>query len=391
MEGNAAECRSPRVKHAEVWLGAGFDTQAGENHEYKEYGSDFHLLLTDQANDIAEQPWHKNGLLFGTGRDAFRALLTYGMKERGWRRFLVPSYFCQRVVASFLTTGIDVVAYEDNPTLPAPRCENIELKSGDVVLAVNYFGLRPATDIKAIYGNDIEVIEDHTHDPWSDWAYNSTADWCVVSLRKMLPAPDGGVLWSPAGHPMPYPTKLSDGHRQASLEKLAAMSLKGLYLNNQSINKEVFLRLARSGEAQIASGEISGISDWSGSMLNIFPTQLWRRQRRLNYQALYDVLADVSWLTMFRAEENIGSCPFSGIVVFNTPGRRAYIQQKLIDSHIYTAVLWPLENPAVKGIDQAGLDLSRRMISVYCDMRYSTKDMSYVGSRIKEIGASYRE
>jgi hypothetical protein len=53
------------------------------------------------------------------------------------------------------------------------------------------------------------------------------------------------------------------------------------------------------------------------------------------------------------------------------------------------SVLWPLEVPVVEGIPQEHIDESRRMISVYCDMRYDEHDMRYVASLITDIGSSY--
>jgi hypothetical protein len=40
------------------------------------------------------------------------------------------------------------------------------------------------------------LVEDHSHDPFSPWAVGSSADYAFCSLRKTLPVPDGGLLWS---------------------------------------------------------------------------------------------------------------------------------------------------------------------------------------------------
>ena len=40
----------------------------------------------------------------------------------------------------------------------------------------------------------IVLIEDHIHDPLSDWSQSSNADYAVASLRKTLPVPIGAML-----------------------------------------------------------------------------------------------------------------------------------------------------------------------------------------------------
>jgi hypothetical protein len=66
---------------------------------------------------------------------------------------------------------------------------------------MNYFGLRTPPDLELPEG--VEVLEDHSHDPVSAWAEQSSADFCLASLRKTLPINDGGALWSPVGHRLP--------------------------------------------------------------------------------------------------------------------------------------------------------------------------------------------
>ena len=114
--------------------------------------------------------------------------------------------------------------------LRATENSKIDWRLGDAIFWVNFFGL----GIKPPFGfvpDWVEIIEDHTHDPWSVWAYESTANWCVASLRKTLPLGNGGVLWSPAGHPLPSASPVTPERHTAALEKfLAAMLLKKRYL-----------------------------------------------------------------------------------------------------------------------------------------------------------------
>src|SRR5689334_13782414 len=60
-------------------------------------------------------------VLFGSGRDAIRAVLEHGMRTFGWKRCLLPCYYCGEVVSAIKACGIDIAWYEDLPTLSAPR------------------------------------------------------------------------------------------------------------------------------------------------------------------------------------------------------------------------------------------------------------------------------
>lgn len=350
-----------------------------------EHGSEFQWLA-DWTESPLPMPWGEKNLFFGSGRHAFRALLSYGIFSRNWRRLWVPSYFCQDVVESFISTNIKVTLYQDSPWNVAPRFDQIDFRSGDVLLLVNYFGLRAKNRVNGNYPSDIEIIENHTHDPWSDWARTSTADWCIASLRKTLPLPGGAVLWSPAGHHLRSAVPVTPVHLKASLEKFAAMVLKSWYLQGYPIEKETFRRLAISGEQHIASGKVSGMPEWTKPLLSAFPVAKWRDRKRLNHQVLSAALADLPWVDVLQAERYIDTCPFSGILVFDSAKRQLHVKGELSFSRIYPAILWQLDKPMAEGISQRDLDFSRRMLSIHCDMRYDENDMNYVASLIREYG-----
>ncbi|UCG42174.1 MAG: hypothetical protein JSU73_09880 [candidate division WOR-3 bacterium] len=323
-------------------------------------------------------------MLFGTARDALRGLLADGSTRRCWRRLWIPSYFCQDVVASLRSTGIVLVTYTDDPENPL-TVGNARFLPGDALLVVNYFGLRGMPSYDRLLPDTVAIIEDHTHDPWSVWAINSEADWCVASLRKTLPVPDGAVLWSPVGHPLFSEPALTVDRRAASLEKLAAMALKALYLEGLLGDKEFFRRLAISGEGRIASGDVSGITEWTRALLRTFPTGTWRERRRENHRVLLSAIGGIPWATVLRPQDAVDVCPFSGIVLFDSAERRDHVRECLMASRVYPTILWPLESLALPGIPPENVDFSRRMLSIHCDMRYSRADMLRVAEMIRLI------
>lgn len=355
-----------------------------------EQGSEFHWIPVSSNGGVAKAPWEEAPGLYGSGRDALRALLSHGMSECGWHRIHIPSYFCQKVAGDILSTGIEVTVYPDRPDTPLSHHDSIKGKPGDVVLLVNSFGLRSKAYARVADRGDFEIIEDHSHDPWSSWARESDADWCLASLRKTLPIPDGGVLWSPRGKMLPTLAQVTPEHQSASFEKLAAMKLKSLYLSGGSATKEDFRRLAVSGECHIAAGPVSGMSVWTENLLQSFPVESWRMRRRSNHKTLCDALQDIFWVQALAPDSYAADTPFSCVLVFDTSARRAFVQERLAESHVYAAILWPLDEPVVDGIPNDSIDLSRRMLSVHCDMRYDERDMFRVAAMISDFGEGYR-
>ena len=347
-----------------------------------EYGSEFHFVR-ESAERPTSMPWGDAHVLTGSGRDALRSLILLGMAERGWTSLWVPSYFCQEVVSGVVATGIAVRTYHFGPLDSALPAGVSDLRRGDALLVPNFFGMRSGIDLNGAGDTGVEVIEDHTHDPFSGWAHRSTADWCIASLRKTLPIPDGGVLWSPRGHDLP---PLTEDRKTASGRKLLSMFLKEAYLDGGPITKNAFRELAIAGEDQMASGEASAMLDWSRDLLSGFPIDDWRSRRRANHGTMSQMLADLDWAQVLRPDPGDGVCPFSAVLITDSHDRREHIRRQLIASGVYPAVLWSLDEPVVDGIPPEHVDLSRRMLSIHCDMRYNCPDITHVCSLVSRFG-----
>jgi hypothetical protein len=355
-----------------------------------EQGSEFHMMENIRKDERFESPWNRDGLFFGTGRDAMKAILFLGMASMGWKRLWVPAYFCQKVVGAILETGINVQCYQS--WYPGEKGENdspCTVIKGDVVLVVNHFGLKSEIKLGFDISDAAAIIEDHTHDPWSSRAFNSKADYCIASLRKTLPVPDGGVLWSPRNLRLPVLPPLTEEHRRAVGNKLEAMELKDLFLKGEIADKSRYRTLSLSGEANLCGRNVSAISEWTAQKFREFPIFEWREVRKRNHQALLEALSPLLYVKVIRFSIETDIVPFSCILLFDSAERREFVRTKLIEASIYPAILWPLEKPAVQGIPEAHVDASRRMLSVHCDMRYSTQNMYRVADYIRNFGEEF--
>lgn len=343
-----------------------------------EHGSEFHWV--DFPPGQPRWPWGEGALLYSTGRDALQALMKLGRARHGWRRLWLPSYFCQDVVRSLLGCGLDCCVYPDHPLRSAPDL-SLDVGRADVVFIANYFGLREGVDVAGLKQRGAAIVEDHTHDPWSRWASESQADYCIASLRKTLPLPDGGALWSPRGATLPTKPELSASRARAADEKLQAMLLKRLYLQGHSIDREAFRSLAIRGEQGLETGGPSDVSPLLRAVLHVFPVDEWRSTRRSNWNAFLEV-AGASDHVRVVEPANKDCVPFSCIVLLPSEGIRNAVRASLIDARIYPAILWTLEQPAISGIDEDASNVSKRMLSLHCDGRYTADDLARVAREL---------
>ncbi|MCK4783072.1 MAG: hypothetical protein KAV87_04925 [Desulfobacteraceae bacterium] len=85
---------------------------------------------------------------------------------------------------------------------------------------------------------------------------------------------------------------------------------------------------------------------------------------------------------VLQGEPGDATCPFSGFLIFESPEIRDRVQQQLIEAKIYPAILWPPDKPILEGVSTENQELSRRALSLHCDMRYTEQDMQRVAALI---------
>jgi hypothetical protein len=290
------------------------------------------------------------------------------------------------VLEPLVAAGIEIVAYPDGPGRPPPVLADLGLVEGDALLVVNHLGLRSAPDLTGASRRGIDVIEDHTHDPWSPWAFASMADFCLASLRKTLPLPDGAVVWSPPHHRLPSEPPATPEHERAAAAALQGAILKGLALGGQEIGPDDYRPIVVAAEDELARARPSAITALSRFLLSIAPVAEWRAARRQNFEVLATELERHGHVEVLRPQSP-GAAPFVVTITFQSGEERDRCREELIAARIYPAVLWPLERTVVDDIPDADLSLSRRVLSLHCDMRYAPADLRRVASTMTPVPA----
>ncbi len=343
-----------------------------------EFGSDFHHIAQFQGKGNTMHDIYPNANYYADGRQ----VLIHLYRSQGWQRLWVPEYFCYDVIASLKEAGLNLMFYQDWPDYHDydNTLENLQrnghLRHTDAVLRLNYFGMRSYR--KAAYLSVAAVVEDHTHDLIGDWAVHSTADWCIASLRKTLPIPEGGMLWSPKGLPLPEAPERSAQNEKIAAIRWEAMKLKAGYLAGEKIEKSFFRAGFVNTEDYFDYSPICSLDNTSQEYLDTFNVREWYGRKRDNWNVLHTIRKD--GVHILKPEDENGY-PFSLILLFDNIDERDRVRKALIEHQVYPAILWDIPSPTNWEI----FHFSRGMLSIHCDGRYSSDDILQLKSIIESV------
>ncbi len=334
----------------------------------KEFGSDFHYIDTYTSGRAHLTDVFRGATLLADGRQCIVVLI----RQYGWKRIWMPDYFCYEVIETIKEqTGITVKFYEDTP-LHEGQVENLPFREGDVLLRMNFFGIR---DKRSNANIPCPVIEDHTHDPFGHWALYSDADWCISSIRKILPLPEGGMMWSPKGHRLTVDLQPSEENEQIASTRWEGMEMKTAYLNGEDVSKDEFRRHYTETEEWFDHAEPSLLDEQSKTVVSKqLDINLWQGAKRKNW-ALLQRLVNSDVCKILNPEDETCTM-FSLVLLFDNKETRDKVRKHLIDACVYPAILWAVPESAS---ENAG-NFSERMLSIHCDGRYSIEDIQQLAS-----------
>ena len=338
----------------------------------KEFGSDFHFIEADGFKGPCIQDLFHNPTMLADGRQCLVALI----RQYGWKRIWFPDYFCYEVIETIRNqTDIEILFYEDNP-LSECRVEDLPFENCDVLLRMNYFGVRKSRSNANI---PCPVIEDHTHDLLSQWALHSDADWCIASVRKTLPLPEGGIMWSPKDYSLTVELPSSQENERIATTRWQGMEMKAAYLNGEDIRKEDFRQCYTETEEWFDQAEPVLIDrrscDYLTRRLDI---NTWLRAKSWNWKLLSSLI-DQSLCKILMPEDKACN-PFSLVMLLESNELRQLVRNRLIRASIYPAVLWALPESA----SPISRDFSGRMLSIHCDGRYNEADIRQMAFMVNE-------
>ncbi len=344
-----------------------------------ELGSEFNLKLEDiveKSDNIYKYLADYDTMYFNSGRSGFMALDAILPKGK----VLVPGYLCDCVIESFKNHDVEFIKV--NECLEYDVEEFFNKLDYDVVAVVlmNYFGHLQDPDLikqiekwKETY--DFIVIEDTTHSIFSNPL--TIGDYGICSLRKWLPIPDGGVLYSKKSLD---DIRSNDYNRNENINKAYGMILKTLYLENGfDFNKEYRNIFAKSEERLDFQEMPLLISSFSQYLMRCIDIKDMVLKRQENGKYIYSSLkksGNMDFVVNFKRDE----CPLTVPIYIEN---RNVFRKYLIDNNIFCAVHWPIEN-TVLGENRWAVNISDSIISLPIDQRYDKKDLDYMLDIIKK-------
>ena len=334
-----------------------------------EYGGDFHLMPMGCAPYVRlPEPsrW------YALGRHALSALAKFSSGTL-W----VPCYFCPEVT-SYWAKHFHIVRYCDTPDKPAPDWTTLHPGPSDLVLAVDFFGVREMS-CWSEWRRSVEciLVEDYTHDVTCPAIETTHADYAFASLRKTLAVPEGAVLWSPRKLRLPE----SAATPSAGM-KLGAMALKAEYIAGRGGPelKRAYRQLQIGAENKLTEAPVAGPSAFTTEVLRAGVPAEFFAKRTQNVHALVTGCCENAGLKPLFVEWPNGATPFALLLVFRSRLDRDTFRSGLRDRGVYCPVHWEVEGQCSHAVD-----LASRMLSIPADHRYTSEDVQRVAREMSSL------
>lgn len=368
----------------------------------REIGSIFEIDRKQLKSDSRPAGWeidsfHKKGYqeccMVSSGRDALTLALRQIGQDRGGKRLrcLLPMYTCDTVIAPFEQSGVQIMYYSvDRRMRPDVALfeRQLEMDRPDVVVVHAHYGVDTLAAVRPLLQRFQQrgglVIEDLTQCIFMPLDY--TADYYVLSLRKWLGIPDGGMAVSKRR----FTGAVAQERVDFTEQKMQAMTAKYDYLMRAersepgaAADKQAFLSKHRAAEGLLDRDTgVYRMSEKAMRLLRQADMVQVKQRRAANAAYLSRILKNcpgiVCPLTYTGAEAPL----YFPVYVEN----REKVQQYLSAQDIYAPVLWPV--PAQIGSLEKQTDyIYRQMLAIPCDQRYGREEMDWVALHLRRAAA----
>lgn len=333
-------------------------------------GSSFNAVEARTLENFNLENYIKKYQLFYTGRHAIRHLIDHLQETKTISKIWLPNYYCQHVTAWLKQVYQNSIeTYSINPFEIKTSFNSYHFASSeDIVILNNFWGIYnyhlPQEKNKPIF------IEDHSHGWLSDSCLHSNADYCFASLRKTLPVPLGGIIWSNKNS-LPEKSKNFKEQRDFTIawnEILKAMKLKTKKLHgDESILNQEYLQLIAEYEQFLhEQHQVVTVQQEHGNVLKTFLNKDYRSYKSVNLSYLIPQIKTNNFFQIISLKKDFS---FGLHLVFKDRAVLNMLKSDLIRNKIYPSELWP---------DNAIEFELKFLLNIHLDFRYSKKDMDFI-------------
>jgi hypothetical protein len=309
-------------------------------------------------------------LAFVNASSAFAHLLEAYKTGAVW----LPAYICAEFARA---VPVDRLRYYPLDAELSPQVDALQktVRSGDIVVAVDFFGRPPSASFLGYVSShrDILFVEDCAQA--LDTAAQLWGDWRLYSPRKVVGVPDGGLLVACSARA--NATNLTGSVRDDVDAFELAKPQIARFEDTDETHNEIWhaLNQAKEGSLSISNRRISRLS-WS--LLGLLDAEGIARKRRQNFVTLAARLE--AWA--FLPELNPQFVPL-GFPVRLPAGARARVEDYLFKQRVFPAVHWRnLPSPAREFPDEHAL--AGTLLTLPCDQRYGAAEMEHVVTQFLE-------
>lgn len=352
----------------------------------KEYGYEYDAL-TDEAlyrETIGKTATKKyNGAYcLRSGRDALKVVA----REYKNATILIPALACDSMVQPFEQYNHNVIFYKYKDTLEIDFDYLLSLinKYKDsiiIFLFMNYFGIESISrerinNLKKSFGN-IVFLNDITHTFPYEKKEDFIADYTIVSLRKWVNIPDGGLLWAKKD----LKNHSFDKDLSFFEKRLYAQNLRNKFLEIGDLSLKEEYRNIFSTVTEIINNSLqpSLMSEYSYEMLKKINFETIRKKREENAKTIIDILKRENKIKIIQKSNKNSNLYVPIVIDFRNE------KQKVLSSFgIFNTIIWPLRNKQ-KQLCRYARYIEEHILAIPCDQRYTIEDMKHISYEIVRV------
>ncbi len=332
----------------------------------------YHHNKDSVLNYLLDQNGSSGPVFYRDGRQAIKSVLL-DIADLNKKICLLPSYLCKSIKQPFKELELNTRYYGHQPGLKPV----IESRIKDTLMyIIDYFGVEMISndEILELTENNI-VILDITHSLFDEKRLRLKHEnlYSIASLRKSFPIPDGSIVH----HASPDFETIEDAP-EGYEKMLEAMFQKKYYVSNHYANKGLkrhFLTLYRDYEDLKDNNTIKleRLPEISRHIMKHIAIDPIVCKRKSNLQYIYD---NIDRKQILFELDQIRS-PFCVPLVFDTEQERERCKRKLIGNDVFPPVHWELPDDVPRSFAYEHR-LSRRILSIPIDQRYSEEQLSTI-------------